>query len=997
MDPRRRLGVWTLAGMLLVPPLVAASTAPAEPVRFVIGFHGLPRGLVPGETFAGADVVSVNRVLHFAVVETVAPDAFAARAAADPAVRYVESDAERDWVKLVPSDPKWADQYGPQQVRADLAWDTTLGGPERTVCIVDTGVRYTHEDLRGSRWLGGYDFINDDADPNDDQGHGTHVAGIAAGGVDNGIGTAGVANVGFYGVKVLSSTGSGPTSAVANGIQWCADQGVDVISLSLGSSAGATVLKDSVSYAWGRGALVVAAAGNDGPCSNCISYPARYAESMAVTCTDRTKAQCRFSSDGPQSTITAPGSFVLAPYYRADNDYASLSGTSMSTPHVSGVATLLWSLAPDLTNQEVKSLLKDTAADLGPAGWDEQFGYGLVDAKAGLERILANPRPKETPIFTETFDDGVADAFTLTGLWRVSDACVTAHSAPKYLGYHRADACNYQVVAPRTAGAATFTVDLTGKDVANLRFHSRWEIEADQSGAYDVMRVQASTDGGASWTTLAQKDSRDGNLLNWAPQRVSLASYVGSPVALRFHFDSVDDAFNAKPGWFLDNVTVTAATNLVPVAVGGPDVTVSDADATGDETVTLDGTPSYDPDGRIRSIEWLEGTAVLATAGKMTRAFTVGRHDLTLRVTDAFRGVGTDQVIVTVRENAAPSADAGPDFRVRDYYAVGHADARLDATRSSDPDGRLVGYAWYEDGVKTATGARPTVRLADGEHAVTLEVTDNGRKTATDDVVVTVLRNHAPVPTFSGSCAEYVCSVAGSATDEDGDVFNLSWDFGDATPRPAGGAAVHTFARAGTYDACLLAEDGYLEDRACERYTLLVTAAEDVAGDAIAPVGTAPPALDVRTLRAETFANRSTRFILTLEDLASITPGASDTATGRTWRVEWTGPTGVDFVQLDAGLASHSCAYGTIVEGVYQPTDAAPCAFELGRGGTISLTFPEDVAVARGYGPTETLTDLKASTSQYFGSPPELPLAAGVTRVADETGEVDYEFATPEA
>jgi subtilisin len=174
---------------------------------------------------------------------------------------------------------------------------------------------------------------------------------------------------------------------VASGIRWCADNAGPrvVLNLSLGGDFGSAALLDGVQYAYGRGALLVASAGNSGPCTNCVEYPARYAEVIAVTCTDAFDAQCGFSSDGPESELAAPGDSVLSLYHTSDTAYIHGSGTSMSTPHVAGIAALVWSQATTLANTELRDHLRNTARDLGAAGWDQLYGYGLADARATLD------------------------------------------------------------------------------------------------------------------------------------------------------------------------------------------------------------------------------------------------------------------------------------------------------------------------------------------------------------------------------------------------------------------------------------------------------------------------------------------------------------------------------------------------------------------------------------------------------------------------------------
>ena len=705
---------------------------------YVVGFRSLPRSLGSGDRFLGATVQRVDPMLGFARVVAANPSEFRSKAKADPRVRYVEQDPELQLIEFTPNDPRYAEQYGPQHVRTPEAWDTTLGDLDAKVCIVDTGVRYTHEDVAGFRWLGGTDFFNGDPDPMDDNGHGTHVAGIAAASINNGKGIAGLANVGIYGVKVLSSVGSAPWSTVASGIRWCADNAGSrvVINMSLGGSVGATVLQDAVRYAYGKGALLVAAAGNSGPCSNCVLYPAKYQEVVAVTCTTASKSQCAFSSDGPESELAAPGDLILSAWSSGDAAYATKSGTSMSSPHVSGVAALVWSQVTDLTNAGLRQHMRDEAQDLGGPGWDELFGYGLVDAKATLDAALVPPPPESRVLF-EDFDDGVANGWTLSGLWHLSSVCSVPPSIPNYLGYNKDSDCRFSTGA-RTTGTATFDVDLTARTAATLNLAHRFEKEVYAGGAFDVMRVQVSTNGGSTWTTLRQWDSRNPNQLAWTPQSVDLDAYAGAPVKLRFFFDSVDNVANAYAGWLVDNVEVTAAvTNQPPVANAGPDQTVADADNSGGEAVTLDGTGSTDPDGTITSYEWRESGAPIATGPTASVTLGVGAHLVSLTVTDDGGAADSDDVVITVRANEPPTAAFSS--------TVVGLTVDVDGTASSDADGTIAGYAWtWGDGTPDGSGVTASHTYATpGNYTVTLTVSDNGG--ATGSISKTVAAGEARV------------------------------------------------------------------------------------------------------------------------------------------------------------------------------------------------------------------------------------------------------------
>jgi hypothetical protein len=279
-----------------------------------------------------------------------------------------------------PNDPKWKSQWGPKRINCEEAWDIQKGDDSFKIAIVDTGIDKNHEDLSGNYVSGGYDWVNDDNNPMDDDGHGAHCAGIAAAVLSNSKGIAGIAQVQVMAEKVLSPSG-GTSANVASGITHAADQGADVISLSLGSSNPSSVVEDACNYAYNnKGCVLVAASGND--YLPYIGYPAAYSTVIAVGATNQNDQRCGFSNYGDELELMAPGKDIISSV--PSNGYEFHSGTSMATPHVSGVAALVLSEFPEEDNQWIRERLQDTAIDLGESGWDQYYGYGLVDAAAAL-------------------------------------------------------------------------------------------------------------------------------------------------------------------------------------------------------------------------------------------------------------------------------------------------------------------------------------------------------------------------------------------------------------------------------------------------------------------------------------------------------------------------------------------------------------------------------------------------------------------------------------
>lgn len=274
------------------------------------------------------------------------------------------------------------------------------------VAVIDTGIDYRHPQL-GPRYRGGYDFVNNDSDPIDDHYHGTHVAGTVAA-VRDGVGPVGVApEVDLYALKVLGADGSGAYSKIISALQWCVQNNIQVANLSLGSASNpGTIVKQAFDNAYAAGVVIVASAGNEGPGADTVGYPARYDSVIAVGSTTTSDTRSSFSSTGSTVDLAAPGSSIFSTY--PNGGYATMSGTSMASPHVAGVAALVIAAGvPDLDgdgllHHEVRSVLQVSAHDLGTAGRDNEFGYGLVDAEAAVITAFDpdNYDPVEpTPVF----------------------------------------------------------------------------------------------------------------------------------------------------------------------------------------------------------------------------------------------------------------------------------------------------------------------------------------------------------------------------------------------------------------------------------------------------------------------------------------------------------------------------------------------------------------------------------------------------------------------
>jgi len=307
---------------------------------------------------------------------------------ANPNVEFAELDGVYVAVGHGTTDPKVGDQWqynNPTSAAdADLdafeAWHVTEGSTGVAIAILDTGIDQGHRDLKAKIAKNVNYTTSGTAD--DRYGHGTHVAGSAAAITNNGVGVAGTCpNCALYNVKVLGDDGGGQWSWIANGINWSADNGAKVISMSLGGYSSSRTLQLAVDRAWKKGAVLVAAAGNDG--QNWGSYPAAYTNVIAVAATDRTDAKASWSNYGGNWVdVAAPGVDILST--TRGGDVGLMSGTSMATPHVAGVAGLVWSKAGlCTTNTCVRGKIESTAQDIngtvGTAG-PQYWIHGRVNA-----------------------------------------------------------------------------------------------------------------------------------------------------------------------------------------------------------------------------------------------------------------------------------------------------------------------------------------------------------------------------------------------------------------------------------------------------------------------------------------------------------------------------------------------------------------------------------------------------------------------------------------
>ena len=371
----------------------------------------------------------VDRLFSVSFPPETDPVEVAAALAEDPAVEFAEpnyiagiaTEPKLRPAWFTPNDPHYRFQWHLDQIQMPAAWDRSSGA-NVTGASVDTGIASEAPDLAAANRLPGYDFHNNDNDPTDDHGHGTHVAGTVAQNTNNNLGVAGVAfNARLLPVKVLGANGEGSYDNIIKGITYAVEQGAQVINLSLTGRSGSQALRDAVAYAYNRGVIVVAAAGNS---SGAVEYPAAYDEyviGVGAIRYDGTLAP--YSNFGPQIDLVAPGGDVdvdqngdgfgdgvlqnTISSSGAGFSYRFFEGTSMASPHVAGVAALLRSVKPGASPAEIEAVMVQTARNLGPA---DRYGAGLVQAADALVAIAGpivqpttvTPTATHTPTPTST-------------------------------------------------------------------------------------------------------------------------------------------------------------------------------------------------------------------------------------------------------------------------------------------------------------------------------------------------------------------------------------------------------------------------------------------------------------------------------------------------------------------------------------------------------------------------------------------------------------------
>ena len=533
------------------------ATAPAVPGQFMIKFKRGSASKVResivaargGKFFANITDLDIAAAEFPALKANPKPQAVEALMSAlksNPNVEFVEPNYIYQ-ASFTPNDPGLSQQYGWTNTQAYQAWDVTQGSSSTVIAIVDTGIQRNHPDL-DSKIVPGYDYVQNDTAPDDGNGHGTHVAGTSAAETNNATGGAGMCpNCSLMPVRVLDNNGSGTLVNVANGINYAANNGAKVINMSLGGS-GSSTLQAAVDNAWSKGVFMACAAGNSNTSSVTNSYPGAYANCFAVASTTNTDARSSFSNYGSWVEVAAPGSNIYSTWL--NSGYNTISGTSMATPHVAGLAGLLASQG--LTNAQIRDRICSTSDAISGTG--TYWTCGRINAYRAVTGGGSNPTPTPTPVTptptpapgTEKIVNGGFESGTSPWVQSSTNGYQLIDTTRPHAGSYSAYLADYN--------NGTDNIYQTVTVPSNGTLSYWWYMTTQESGstAYDYLRVRLYNSSGTLVATLRTWSNASG-AGTWRQDSVSLASYAGQ--TLRVQFTGTNDS-SLPSAFFVDDVSV---------------------------------------------------------------------------------------------------------------------------------------------------------------------------------------------------------------------------------------------------------------------------------------------------------------------------------------------------------------------------------------------------------------------------------------------------------
>jgi thermitase len=486
----------------------------------------------------------------------------------DEVIRQLEGSGRYTFVEpdyiaeglMIPNDPSYGQQWHLQTIQAPTAWDKTTGSSGVTIAFVDSGVEPTHPDL-ASKLVTGWSFLTSTTDTHDVLGHGTTTAGTAAAASNNAVGVTGIAwNNPIMPLVVLNSSNYATYSNIANAIMYAADHGVRIVNVSIGGTSYSSSLENAVNYAWNKGTVVFASAGNGG--SSTPMYPAGCTNAVAVGATTSSDQLASYSNYGSFVDLTAPGDSIFTTFTGGSYGYAS--GTSYSAPVAAAVAALVLSRNPLLSAQQLVSILEQTADDLGAAGYDQTFGWGRVNAaRAVAAAVTTLSSPPSVTISSPSPNTTVSGTVSVQGT-------VTASG-----GLNRVELwVDGAKVSSTTSSSYSLPWDTT---TASNTAHSLAVIAYDNSGA-----------SGQSQESISVNNP----VLDTTPPSVSVSTPAGNSTvsgAVPVQGSATDNVSVSQIQLFVDGA-LAATTNSSPFSFTW-DATSA---ATGSHTLTVKAT---DPSG----------------------------------------------------------------------------------------------------------------------------------------------------------------------------------------------------------------------------------------------------------------------------------------------------------------------------------------------------------------------------------------------------------------
>jgi len=805
----------------LSPEPTRANSSPSEyvPGELIVKFRkGTDRKLI-NDTHRNARGVLKRSISRVGVdVVTVTPGQEGTRLAdyrRNPNVEYVERNGVYSAVAM-PNDPRVSDQWHLENTgqsggiaNADIdafaAWDATSGGSV-AVAILDTGIDTSHPDLSGKIAKS----VNFTSSPSaeDVHGHGTHVAGIVAATTGNGVGVAGVcSSCTIFNVKVLADNGNGSWASISEGIYWAVDNGAKVINLSLGGTTSSSSLSSAIDYAWSRGVVIVAAAGNNGTTS--AFYPAYLPKVIAVASSNNRDQKSSYSNYGAWVSVAAPGETILSTV--RGGSYGLKSGTSMASPVVAGLAGLIWSTSFGTSNTAVRNRIEQTAEAISGTGSSWLNGRvnacravgGVCDSVAGGPDVTL-VTPRDGAVLTA---DGSAqrlqlravDATTPAGSLNVqfridggSWHAATYNSSRQLYewnwGLDGVSVGRHQVEARATNGSGSSTQSGPSAVRVTHEFVLPGSFEAEDYHRFYDTTVENS--GGAYWADDVDKQTCADGSGCISVTDIESAEWLSYKVNVAVEGDYVFSFRTATPR---TNATLT--------------VLVDDVDVSG--AVAIQPTGGWSAWGNTTS------AAVHLRAGAQTVKLLFGHTG-----TNPGSLLNMNGVTVSTAGVPAPDepTDTPPTVSITNPTAGTTIAGTVNLTASANDDRGLQHVEFFVDGVSvgkdtsSAGGwvtAWNSAGVPDGTHILTAVATDSTGQTATSAAVSVNVDNinESPLAQFGASCNELSCSFDGSgSSDPDGQIVSYAWAFGDGAVA-TGSTASHVYSASGSFTVTLTVTD----------------------------------------------------------------------------------------------------------------------------------------------------------------------------------------------